>query len=200
VHDLTDVPLAVCVARDAARTDRPPVGEDVIRDMHRRYLAGRPVPLPVPAPDPGGPQRYEPPPDRPAAVLVDIDGTVALMGGRSPYDESRVGQDTPHEPVIAAVRAMHAAGYRVVYCTGRSDGCRAETAGWLDRHVGVPYEALHMRAAGDGRRDAAVKADIFDRHVRHAYRVLGVFDDRAQVVRMWRALGLTVFQVDDGNF
>ena len=200
VHDLTEVPLEVCLARDAARTDRPPVGEAVIREMYRRYLAGRGLPLPVPAADPGGYERYVPPPDAPGAVLVDIDGTVALMGGRSPYDESRVGEDAPHEPVIAAVRAMHAAGYLVVYCTGRSDACRAETTAWLGRHVGVPYEALHMRAVGDGRRDAVVKAEIFDRHVRRAYRVLGVFDDRVQVVRMWRSLGLTVFQVDDGNF
>ena len=28
----------------------------------------------------------------------------------------------------------------------------------------------------------------------------GVFDDRVQVVQMWRALGLTVFQVADGDF
>jgi hypothetical protein len=30
--------------------------------------------------------------------------------------------------------------------------------------------------------------------------VIAVFDDRNQVVRMWRDLGLTVFQVADGNF
>jgi len=30
--------------------------------------------------------------------------------------------------------------------------------------------------------------------------VVGVFDDRAQVVRMWRALGLTVFHVAYGDF
>lgn len=35
--DLTDVPLETCIARDAAR-DRQ-VGEDVIRDMHKRYLS-----------------------------------------------------------------------------------------------------------------------------------------------------------------
>lgn len=31
-------------------------------------------------------------------------------------------------------------------------------------------------------------------------RRLGVFDDRRQVVRMWRELGLTVFQVAEGDF
>ena len=45
-----------------------------------------------------------------------------------------------------------------------------------------------------------VKREIFDREIRDRYRVVGVFDDRKQVVRMWRALGLTVFQVAEGNF
>ena len=45
-----------------------------------------------------------------------------------------------------------------------------------------------------------MKAEIFEREIRHRWAVTGVFDDRAQVVRMWRALGLTVFQVAEGNF
>ena len=98
------------------------------------------------------------------------------------------------------VRALHAAGYRIVFCSGRTDGSRASTAAWLAEHVGVPYEALHMRAAGDQRKDSIVKAEIFEKHIRHAYRVVGVLDDRMQVVRMWRALGLTVLQVAEGDF
>ncbi len=46
VHDLTHVPLQVCIARDAARAQ--PVGEHVIRDFHTRYLHGRSLPLPLP--------------------------------------------------------------------------------------------------------------------------------------------------------
>jgi hypothetical protein len=87
-----------------------------------------------------------------------------------------------------------------VFCSGRSDDARPATEAWLKEHVGVPYEALFMRATGDQRRDSVVKAEIFDREIRSRYHVVGVFDDRAQVVRMWRALGLTVFQVADGNF
>ena len=71
---------------------------------------------------------------------------------------------------------------------------------WLDRHVGVPYDGLHMRVTGDQRKDSVVKAEIFDREIRDRYHVVGVFDDRAQVVRMWRSLGLTVFQVAEGDF
>jgi hypothetical protein len=113
---------------------------------------------------------------------------------------TRVGEDTPNGPVIEAVRAMHAAGHRVIFCSGRSDDARPATERWLAGHVGVPYDALHMRRTGDNRRDSVVKGEIFDRKIRDRYHVVGVFDDRQQVVRMWRARGLPVFQVAEGNF
>lgn len=201
VHDFTDVPLDECVRRDAARPEDDRVGEDAIRRMHERYLKGRNLPLPVPFVQPGEPGAvYRPDPELPEAVLVDIDGTVALMAGRSPYDWSRVGEDAPNPAVITAVRAMHAAGHAIVFCSGRDEVCRPETEAWLDLFVGVPYEALFMRPAGDSRKDSIVKREIFDHEVRDRWRITGVFDDRQQVVRMWRSLGLTVFQVAEGDF
>lgn len=201
VHDFTDVPLEECLRRDADRPQDDRVGEEPIRRMHARYLAGKNLPLPVPYVDVGGPGVvYQPPEDLPPVVLVDIDGTVALMSGRSPFDMSRVDEDAPNPAVISAVRAMHAAGHGIVFCSGRDDSCRAQTQAWLDLYVGVPYEALFMRAEGDSRKDAIVKREIFDREIRDRWRVVGVFDDRQQVVRMWRALGLTVFQVAEGDF
>jgi predicted kinase len=201
VHDFTDVPLAECLRRDAGRPEDERVGEGPIRRMHERFLAGRNLPLPVPFADAGGPGViYDPDPELPPVVLVDIDGTVALMASRSPYDWSRVGEDEPNPSVIAAVRAMHAAGHAIVFCTGRDEMCRAETEAWLDLFVDVPYAGLFMRPEGDSRKDSVVKREIFDREIRHRWRVVGVFDDRQQVVRMWRALGLTVFQVAEGDF
>lgn len=201
VHDFTDVPLEECLRRDAARSEEDRVGEDAIRRLHERYLAGRELPLPVPAVPHGGPATvYEPPPEAPKIVLVDIDGTVALLGDRSPYDMTRVDRDRPNRAVIEAVRAMHGAGYQIVYCSGRDASARAATEAWLERHVGVPYLALHMRAIGDSRKDSVIKREIFEREIRDRYEVVGVFDDRMQVVRMWRNLGLTVFQVAEGDF
>jgi len=209
VQDFTAVPLAVCLQRDAGRPDGERVGEAGIRRMWDRYLAGRKLPLPLPdldepvqAPLPGhgAPRVYTPGEGLPEAILVDIDGTVALMGDRSPYDMSMVGIDRPNPAVITAVRAMHAFGHRIVFCSGRTDDCRDTTERWLAEHVGVAYEALFMRATGDSRRDSIVKAEIFEREIRARWAVTGVFDDRAQVVRMWRGLGLTVFQVAEGNF
>ncbi|SET52002.1 phosphatase domain-containing protein [Nonomuraea wenchangensis] len=200
VWDLTHRSVDECIARDAAR--ERPVGGDVIRGMHTRYLKGRPYPLPLPE-EPGDDNAVKPykaKPGTPKAVLVDIDGTAALMGDRSPFDETRVGDDRPNLPVIAVIRALHAAGNRVVFMSGRSDACRAATEEWLTAHVGLAYDALHMREAGDHRKDSIVKAELFDAHVRDVYDVSCVLDDRRQVVEMWRAMGLTVLQVADGDF
>jgi predicted kinase len=201
VHDFTDVPVDECIRRDAGRTAPDHVGEEGIRTMYSRYLAGKRLPLPIPWIDPGGPKQvYEPDEDLPPALLVDIDGTVALMNGRGPYEWSRVGEDLPHEAVVDAVRAMHAAGNAIIFCSGRDEVCRPETQAWLELFVGVPYEALFMRSAGDSRKDSIVKREIFDDEIRDRWRIVGVFDDRQQVVRMWRAIGLTVFQVAEGDF
>ncbi|SCG33806.1 AAA family ATPase [Micromonospora halophytica] len=201
VHDFTDVPLDECLRRDAARAEGDRVGEAAIRRLHERYLAHRPLPLPVPTARTGRPGAVDAAPAAPPeVVLVDIDGTVALAVTRSPYDMTRVGEDEPNEAVIAAVRAMHAAGYGVVFCSGRDASAREDTVAWLARHVRVPYLGLHLRAVGDHRKDAVVKQEIYEREVRDRYRVAGVFDDRLQVVRMWRSLGLTVFQVAEGDF
>ncbi|MEV0720880.1 AAA family ATPase [Asanoa sp. NPDC050611] len=201
VHDFTDVPVDECVRRDATRPKEEQVGEAAIRSMHQRYLEGRPLPLPVPTVAAAPPtDRYEPPADAPEVVLVDIDGTVALLGDRHHLDLDRVIEDEPNLAVIAAVRAMHAAGYGVIYCTGREESARVDTEDWLAEHVGVPYLALHMRGYGDTRRDAVVKRDIFQSEIAGDFRVVGVFDDRQHVVRMWRDLGLTVFQVAEGDF
>jgi predicted kinase len=201
VVDFTDVPLDTCIVRDAFRHDKAPVGEQVIRDMYSRFLRGRALPLPLPAEaEITDGELYVPVPGTPPGVLVDIDGTTALKGTRNAYDESRVHEDRPNEPVIEAIRDEHAAGRRVIFMSGRTAGCRLATAAWLGEHVGVPYEALHMRAVGDRRPDAIVKRELFDQFVRPYFNIRRVYDDRNQVVAMWRALDLTVLQVAEGAF
>ncbi len=47
---------------------------------------------------------------------------------------------------------------------------------------------------------ARSKAKVLAEYVRDRYTVHSVLDDRAQVVAMWRRLGLTVLQVAPGRF
>ena len=199
VQDFTDVPLAVCIATDAENPDG--VGAAVITRLWEEHLRGRALPLPVPAgrPEASG-QPYVARPGTPRAVLVDIDGTVALLGTRSPYQEDLVDRDEPNPNVITAVRALVEGGNRIVYCSGRSENTRAATTAWLDRHIGLPFEMLLLRPAGDRRRDAVVKVELFDAAVRDAYDIVCVLEDRASVVKAWRAIGLTVLQVAEGDF
>lgn len=141
----------------------------------------------------------------PRAVIVDVDGTLAIRGtgrgSRAFYHWKRVGEDAPNRPVVELVQTIAAAGrHRILIVSGRDEVCRPETEAWLRAHA-VPFDELHMRGHKDNRRDSIVKAELYDRHIAHRYRVAFVVDDRNQVVRMWRdQLGLAVLQCADGDF
>ncbi len=201
VIDLTDVPLETCLGQNALRIGTLAyVPEKVIVEMHTKWVAGRGYPLP--RPEKSATEMYQDPgPGLPTVLVVDLDGTFCLRGDRSPYDETRVSEDTVNETVLGLVnQAADHMGDRIIFMSGRSERCRPDTERWLAEHYGRPYEKLLMRPAGDVRRDAVVKEELFDAEVRRQYRVRLVLDDRDQVVAMWRRLGLVVWQVADGDF
>jgi predicted kinase len=214
IQDFTHVPLDICIERDRYRlsnndTRGAYVGEDVIRGMHDRFIAShKGKPLPVPSlPEVPKTAPYVAPEGKPYAFLVDLDGTTALMNGRSPYDESCVIDDLPNMPVIETVRALTASGWQPVFMSGRTAACRDDTETWLLRHVfgtemmtSTLPSPLLMRGVGDTRRDAVVKLELFNHYVRDQYHVRLILDDRSSVVEMWRGLGLTCLQVAPGNF
>ena len=200
VHDLTDVPLEECLARDAARAKL--VGEETIRAMAKRlanvsksgfrltaeYLNDIPMPEP-----------YVPVPGAPNAVLCDIDGTLAIHSGRGPYDLERCETDELNASVAEAIEAFRARGDKAILLSGRQSEYRAHTERWLAKN-GVDYDELWMRATGDRRGDDIVKAELFDAQVRRNFTVRVVLDDRDRVVALWRRLGLPCWQVAYGNF
>jgi hypothetical protein len=88
---------------------------------------------------------------------------------------------------------------QIIYLSGREDKFRTQTESFL-RQNHCPPGPLFMRTAGDYRKDAIIKTEIFDSEVRNKYRVRFVLDDRNQVVEMWRKMGLVCLQVADGAF
>lgn len=184
------------------------VDESVIRRFYDRYYQGGRLPLP---PDPkkeravGRP--YKPDERKPRAWIFDVDGTIAHMDDRrGPFEWHRVGEDRLDESVarIARIIASHEPEDDnhpdvVIVLSGRDGSCRPQTEEWLRRH-GVHYDHLWMRAAGDMRKDSVIKIELFDRHIRDNFWVQAVFDDRDQVVRMWRDMGVPCYQVAPGAF
>lgn len=201
VHEMpVDGDLAV--AQDAGRDH--PVGADVIRQLAQKFVPkGRYLPIPdEPVRVATRWETYTPDDDLPPAIIVDVDGTVALMGDRSPYDWGRVSEDTPNLPVIHALGGLRGSTTKVVFLSGRDESCRTDTWRWLTDHdIALPgTDELLMRPAGDQRRDDIVKHELFNTHVRDHHHVRLVLDDRDSVVAMWRAMGLTCLQVAPGAF
>lgn len=200
-YQLMDVPLEICLENDKKREDV--VGETVIREQlqklhslkkllsfktetytRERFLATQSE-------------------DLPRCVLVDIDGTVAQMQGRYPFDWKRVGEDLPKLNIIRLVKALKENGNQIIFFSGRDEVCRNITREWLCEYFQWKLSdfQLFMRKSNDQRKDSDVKFDLYEEHIRNKYFVELVIDDRQQVVDMWRRkLGLTCLQVDYGDF
>jgi hypothetical protein len=135
-------------------------------------------------------------------VIFDLDGTFAFLGDRSPYDASKAEGDEINEAVQFVYEAIRAGkpDVAVILISGRDDRWRPETERWLARH-GIVYDELFLRRRGDRRKDTVVKREIYDEHIAGRYTVRVVFEDRDQVVRLWRDdLDLPCFQVAWGDF
>jgi predicted kinase len=189
--------LEELLARDAAREKS--VGEKVLKDFFEAYKS-------LKIPKNSSPKvkltfsKVASNPNLPKAVIFDIDGTLATMGKRSPYDFKRVDVDLPNLKVIQHYRLWRAQeGVKVFVVSGRDAKCRQLTESWLERH-GVAYDGLFMRPEGDSRSDVLVKHEIFEQEFRDKFDIQVVFDDRDKVVAMWREIGLTCFQVAPGDF
>jgi len=186
IKDFTDVPVEECIRRDNGRTVGH-VGAGVIWDMYRTYLKKE-----VPA--------YPYDPFLPDIILSDLDGTLVKMGDRNPYDASNCDLvDTLNKHVSDAVYALsnfHKAD--VFFMSGREKKDFDPTVRFLTNNS-WEYYTLIMRETGDTRPDEVVKLELFNQRIRGKYNVLAVFDDRPKVVRLWKSLGLPVFNCGDSE-
>jgi hydroxymethylpyrimidine pyrophosphatase-like HAD family hydrolase len=136
------------------------------------------------------------------AIICDIDGTVATHGNeRGHHEYEKVGGDRPNQTIIDLVHIL-SQGYWIVFVSGRMEHCREITEDWLETHMGswTRHCELFMRPDGDHRQDTIVKREIHDRDLVPKYDIVCAIDDRNQVVKMWRDMGITCLQVAEGNF
>ena len=145
-------------------------------------------------------------------VIFDLDGTLALIDDRRDlstkdngkfdwdvfFNPDNISLDLPNQPVIDMANLLHKQGFRIFILSGRSDVTHQATVNWLNDN-GVWWDHLVMRPQNQlYLPDNDLKQGWLDTIGKD--NVAMVFDDRNQVVDMWRQNGLTCFQVADGDF
>ena len=147
-------------------------------------------------------------------VIFDLDGTLALIDKRRDIstksngkldwdkflDPSNIKLDVPNKSVVKMAQLFAQDDFTIVIFSGRSDKTATATVSWLSQNK-VPFKKLFMRPHKTMNfvSDEILKKDMLDNHV-DIDDVFLVVDDRNKVVKMWRSLGLSVFQVADGDF
>ena len=140
-------------------------------------------------------------------VIFDIDGTLADVSERihhlkkKPKDWNAffggMAQDKAIRSMVRLCNILHAAGLKIILCSGRSEEHRPETVAWLEKQ-GVSYHELRLRPDNDRRSDTVVKREMVA-DIDHN-KILFVVEDRSRVVEMWRSEGLVCLQCAPGEF
>lgn len=201
--DFRDVPFHVCLDRDKERIARGErgVGSAVIMKMARENDM-------IPEPP-----KYPIDWNLPWCIISDLDGSLALFGKRrDPYDASRCDLvDEPHFGILTVLRMYKASEgsslspnvEKTFFFSGRTDLYKEPTQRFLLNKCGFdviddPFFQLVMRPHGDNRGDDILKKEFFDTYIQGKYNVLCIFDDRPKVCRLWRSMGMPLFDVGDG--
>lgn len=132
-------------------------------------------------------------------IGVDLDGTLALIKDRNPYDGGACATDEVNYVVKNIIDQYK----NVIIFSGRNSdkGGREATEKWLkDNHI--PYNELYMRKEGDSRPDTVVKEEMYNEAiVSKGRRLLFQIDDRNSVCELFRdKLNINVMQCYYGDF
>jgi hypothetical protein len=148
-------------------------------------------------------------------TIWDIDGTIANCDHRLHWIKDKpknwkafhaaLHRDTVIEPTASILKLLwNSSSYRVIFCTARGEECRESTVEWIAENLHFNEddvnEVLFMRPANDFRPDYEVKRELLDQIRARGFNPTLVFEDRTNVVAMWREAGLTCYQVADGDY
>jgi hydroxymethylpyrimidine pyrophosphatase-like HAD family hydrolase len=138
------------------------------------------------------------------AIICDLDGTLALLGKRSPYYAGKAHiVDSPNMPVVETVKQFHNAGYQIIFVTGREQKFREQSVAQIETYTKLTADEyiLYMREDGDKQKDATFKEFIYRSFIEPNYDVLFALEDRDQMVKAYReVMNVPCFQVAEGNF
>lgn len=185
---IMETSLEVSLVRDAKREKK--VGDAVIMRMYKQHILK----------DERGPHYQAQDESLPAAIICDLDGTLAIINNRSPFDGLKVENDLLNKPIAEIVKLYYSLGVKVIFMSGREEVSRIPTLTWLENNR-ISFHELFMRKSADNRKDSIIKKELYQEYIKDKYYVKFVLDDRNQVVDLWRIeLGLPCLQVNYGDF
>jgi len=187
------------VKRDLKRVKS--VGQDVIKKQWKD-LYGKSKGLPqAPPVEPYDSKKKD-------CIICDLDGTLSLFKfpdgtqTRNPFVADDLLDTDSLNTILYRLLSLvsEETDVDIILVSGRSSKYRDETEEWLENYD-VKHQHLFMRKEDDYRKDDVVKREIWENYIREYYNVLVVFDDRNQMIELWRnELGFTTFQVANGDF
>ena len=133
------------------------------------------------------------------AIICDCDGTLCLHNGRDPFDFESAKNDLLNEPIAQLIKMYKNDGYELIIVSAREERFISITENWLKKYS-VPYDHIFLRDDSDFRSDEIVKKEIYEQKIQPNWNIEVVLDDRNRVVKMWREIGLTCLQVNEGHF
>jgi hypothetical protein len=140
-------------------------------------------------------------------VIFDLDNCISIDEWRIKYirwDRENPGEryEVYHracgldEPANRDIFEHWARKATPVFLTGRPIAVRAVTLHWLDKHFRILDPILIMRNNGDHRKSVELKRDMV-RSLHYHYDIdpIKAFDDRPEIVEMYRSFGIDAEQV-----
>lgn len=108
---------------------------------------------------------------------------------------SECPKDEPFKDVINLCKELWSAGIYIIFLTGRSSKFRSETEQWILKQIGLPtnHYKLLMKPQGNFINSKDFKQKVYEQEISKDFNIIGVFEDRVEIVKMWRELGLTCF-------
>lgn len=138
-------------------------------------------------------------------VICDLDGTLALHQGRSPYEWNLIPTDKIDIRLLRLLQLYYNNGIKIVFLTGRPKDTYEATKKWLMDSISACGASIDfyliMRDEKDMRKGAVTKKDLYETFINeHNFNTLCVFEDSITCTEMWRNLGLLTCQVANGEY
>ena len=153
-------------------------------------------------------------------IICDIDGTLMdiearrLLAVKMKGEHDRImnwdifldsdtmkNLDIPNQDVVKTIRKLASGGDTIIFTSARNERHRKVTLFQIQKkcHMEGKYR-LYLRADDDFRADSITKKELYEQIKKDGFNPELAFDDRNQVVEMWRGLGLPCYQVRAGHF